>query len=255
VWVLYLKRVELGVKILDLDLNSVEFFPGNDTTDGMLLSIIERNDEELPRHGYAASLYERFYTPRRGAKPGILLKKYRVNSWELEQPKKFFVETDYSFSIKEMKNGILEEHLKKSKERDGIIPIEQFGELRTLRGTLYEFDGIAYFDHLKNESCQVMARIKNVINRGKIRGGNEKNTVAEILPTQLMRIWLNSEIPYTECRTRDFCGFCHLSSYGFEKIEYIKNYLETNGIGSISYVFLPPFGSLSLEVSIDKKLL
>lgn len=262
---MYLKRNCLGVEILDLNLNSPSFFPGNDTTDAELCTILQRN-RNLPRHGYAASVCKRGYG-RRTTKLGILLREYEFDKWRLNITKRFFIETEKPISEEEMQNGKLEELVKKNKHKS--IPLEQFGKYE-IRGNLYEFKN-SPFDHENNESCQIVSGIREILNRGEIIKDESKSPLfrflsylreklrreirIRIFPEQLTRIYPNSDIPYTKCETREFCGFCYLLKYGMEKIDYIKAYMENNGIGTINYIFPPPLRPFQLEVRIRKSWL
>jgi hypothetical protein len=216
-----LRRLHFGIKILYLDFSSSDlFFPTADATKEGLLSILERNQifksyKKLPLRGYGASIYVRGYRYPPD-KPGILLWKYDYDEGRFRVVDKYFVDTERALSEEEMRDESFEKLIQRSKR----IPLEEIASLNS------------HHDHLNNPSCQVKSKISEVEKYGKVVEEGEVKTI--LLPLhQIQKIWRNEEIRSTRCETRDFVGLCHLLKYGYEKVRYIKAYLEEHRIGTL----------------------
>ncbi|HKZ45220.1 MAG TPA: hypothetical protein VJ343_00775 [archaeon] len=259
-----LDRKCLGIAILDIGLNQKSSFTGNDTTDAGLYLVSSRNSN-IPRIGYAASIYSRGYG--NGGKIGILLKRYEIDKKfdELIVVERYFIDVNEELTQEDIDNGKIEKIIKTHE----LVPLEQIGKYEMYQNS-YEFENSKY-DHLNNKSCHAIDLIGEIPRRGEVVKNDDSSPLSKllfylkgrlnryvkirILPGQLMKAYPYMEMSSKKCETKDFCRFCWLLTPGMEKVDYIKDYMGKNGIGEVEYAFPPPFGSLRLDIKIKKSWL
>lgn len=204
---LLLNKIDLGVLILSSDLSFSKFFPTADVTEQGVFLIVDGN-KKLPEKGYAISLFERSYRYSK-FKPCILIREYEKTRWGINILNSYFIDTDFRLHWNERNK--IKRIVQEAFERKRLIPLHEI------------LSANSYYDHLNNPNCLVRKKIE------EMRNPNSKEL---ILPyAEISRIWRREEVRDMDCGIRGNVLICHLlSDY---KRDYIKTYIERNGIGKV----------------------